>query len=66
MGTCRSFSIWRDIMRDSENRQEIVRNVNSLKDIRNVISEVHNKEPLAMISVKMDIQEEKTDGRPTV
>ena len=53
-------------MRDSENRQEIVKNVNSLKDIRDVISEVHNKEPLAMISVEMDIVEEKKDGRTTV
>ena len=53
-------------MRDSENRREIVKNVNSLKDIRDVISEVHKEEPLAMISVKMDILEEKTDGRPTV
>ena len=53
-------------MRDSEDKQEIVRNVNSLKEIRNVISEVNKKEPLAMITVKMDILEEKKDGRPTV
>lgn len=66
MGTCRSFSIWRNIMRDTESKQEIVRDVNTLKDIRAAIAEVNMNNPAAIISVKLDIVEEKTDGKHTV
>lgn len=66
METCRSISIWRNIMRDTESKQEIVKDVNTLKDIRAVIAEVNMNNPAAIISVKLDIAEEKTDGKHAV
>ena len=53
-------------MRDTESKQEIVKDVNTLKDIRAVIAEVNMNNPAAIISVKLDIAEEKTDGKHAV